>query len=116
MTNLRYLGDVGVRAVKTFVQTFLAVLAGSGTGFVHVSTLRTAAIAAGAAAISALQNVLTTPALAPIPTPAPVPAPTPVAAARSVTPEPQTITLQLLPATPATPVQVSPPAAPVSTS
>ncbi|MGQ0668071.1 MAG: hypothetical protein ACT4PO_00085 [Actinomycetota bacterium] len=45
--------DIAERTLFTAAEAFLAVLVAAGTGYVNVSTLRAAAIAAGAAAIAA---------------------------------------------------------------
>jgi hypothetical protein len=50
--------QIVIRSIKTAVQTFLAVLVASGTGYVHIATIKGAAIAAGAALLSALNNAL----------------------------------------------------------
>lgn len=50
--------DIALRAVKTFVQAFLAVFVASGLDFVNVDTLEAAALAGGAAAISAIYNAV----------------------------------------------------------
>ncbi|MGQ0669538.1 MAG: hypothetical protein ACT4PO_07685 [Actinomycetota bacterium] len=47
--------DIVERVAFTGAEAFLAVLVASGAGYVNVSTLRAAAIAAGAAAIAALK-------------------------------------------------------------
>lgn len=49
--------DILVRALKTFAQSFLAVLAASGTGYLEIDALKAASIAGGAAIISFLQNL-----------------------------------------------------------
>lgn len=50
--------DLALRAVKTFVQAFLAVFIAAGTDYVNVSTVKAAAIAAGAAVFSAVYNAV----------------------------------------------------------
>lgn len=50
--------DILVRSLKTAVQTFLAVLVASGTGYINIATVKGAIIAAGAALISAINNAL----------------------------------------------------------
>lgn len=50
--------DVVSRAVKTFVQSTLAVVVAAGTDYVNVATWKAAVIGGGAAAISALYNGL----------------------------------------------------------
>jgi hypothetical protein len=59
--------DVLIRAVKTAVQSGLAILAAAGTGYIHIGTFKAAAVAAGAALISAANNALSTPAPSPVP-------------------------------------------------
>jgi hypothetical protein len=56
MTNYR---DIAARACKTAVQTALAIVVASGTGYIDADVWKAAAIAAGAAGLSALQNSLT---------------------------------------------------------
>lgn len=63
--------DVGLRALKTGVQAALAILVASGTGYVHVATLKAAAVALGAAALSALQNAISGSEAPPPPAPKP---------------------------------------------
>lgn len=53
--------EIGIRALKTFLQSFLAVMAAAGTGYVHVATIKGAAVASGAAVISFLTNALNVP-------------------------------------------------------
>lgn len=48
------------RAARTFLQTAIAVLIASGTGFVDVSTLKAAALAGGAAVLALIQRALDT--------------------------------------------------------
>lgn len=50
--------EVLIRSAKTAIQTFLAVLVAAGTGYVNIATIKGAAIAAGAALLSALNNSL----------------------------------------------------------
>lgn len=50
------LQDTAERAVKTFLQTFFALLAAAGTGYLEVATVKGIVIAAGAAALSAISN------------------------------------------------------------
>ncbi len=50
--------SIGVRAAKTFLQTFLAVITASAVGTIDLSVVKTAAIAGGAAVLSLLQNLL----------------------------------------------------------
>ena len=49
-------GDIADRAGWTALQTFVATVAAAGADYVHVASWKAAAIAAGAAAISALKN------------------------------------------------------------
>jgi hypothetical protein len=51
--------DLAIRALKTAVQTTLAIVVASGTGYIDADVWKAAAIAAGAAALSATQNGLT---------------------------------------------------------
>ena len=50
--------EVLIRALKTFVQTFLATLAASVAGMVDIDTARVAVIAAAAAGLSAAWNAI----------------------------------------------------------
>ena len=50
------LEEVLRRSAKTFLQTFTAVLIASGTGYLEVDVLKTAAIAGGAAVLSVIHN------------------------------------------------------------
>jgi hypothetical protein len=51
--------DIAVRAVKTAVQSGLAIVAATGAGWVDADVWKAAGIAAVAAGLSALQNALT---------------------------------------------------------
>lgn len=51
--------DILTRAAKTALQTGLAVIVASGTGYIDINVWKVAGIAAGAAFLSALQNALT---------------------------------------------------------
>jgi hypothetical protein len=53
--------EIGIRALKTFVQSALAVLAASGSGYIHIGVVKAAIVAGGAAAISFLTNALNVP-------------------------------------------------------
>lgn len=59
--------DIVLRALKTFVQAFLAVFIAAGTDYVNVSTLKAAAIAGGAAVFSAVYNLLAQSDKSPLP-------------------------------------------------
>lgn len=61
--------DTGIRALKTGLQAALAILTAAGTGYVHISSLRAAGIAGGAAVLSFLQNAVSTAELPPAPKP-----------------------------------------------
>ena len=50
--------EIAIRSVKTAVQTFLAILVAAGTDYINIATVKGAAIAAGAALLSALNNAL----------------------------------------------------------
>ena len=50
------LQDVLMRSLKTFLQTFTAVLIASGTGYLEIDVVKTAAIAGGAAVLSVIHN------------------------------------------------------------
>lgn len=50
--------EIARRCGRTFLQTFVAVLTASGTGYVHVSVLATAATAGGAAVLALVQRLL----------------------------------------------------------
>lgn len=50
--------DIFTRAAKTALQTFLALVTAQGVGVVDATDLETFAIAAGAAALSVIQNAL----------------------------------------------------------
>lgn len=52
--------DIVVRAVKTFVQAFLAFVAAGAANVVNVSTAKQLVVAAGAAALSAAWNGILT--------------------------------------------------------
>jgi hypothetical protein len=54
----KQLTDIAIRATKTALQSGLAVLIAAGAGYVDAGVWKAAAIAAGAGAISALQNGL----------------------------------------------------------
>jgi hypothetical protein len=49
---------LGIRAAKTFVQAFVAVEVAAGSGYLSLPTIKGAAIAGGAALLSAVQNAL----------------------------------------------------------
>lgn len=50
--------DIGVRAFKTAVQTFVSVVALGAADVVNVETLKALLVAAGAAAVSATWNYI----------------------------------------------------------
>jgi hypothetical protein len=50
--------DTAIRAAKTAVQTGLAIVVASGLDYLDASVWKAAGIAAGAAALSAIQNSL----------------------------------------------------------
>lgn len=52
------LTDVANRALKTFAQSALSVLAAAGSGFVDVAVWKGACVAGGAAVISYLWNTV----------------------------------------------------------
>jgi hypothetical protein len=54
------ISDILTRAVKTAIQSGLAIVVAAGTNFVDVSVWKAAGVAAGAALISALHNALIT--------------------------------------------------------
>lgn len=56
-----------LRAARTALQSFLAVVLAAGTDYVHVSTLKAAAIAGGAAVLAALQRALDEAGVSPVP-------------------------------------------------
>lgn len=50
--------DILERAAKTALQSALAIVVAAGTGFIDASVMKAAAIAGGAAFISAIHNAL----------------------------------------------------------
>jgi hypothetical protein len=93
MTLKLWAFDTGVRAVKTFAQSLVALFGANAVDVMHTDWKVDLSVAAGAAAVSVLQNVQTLPvpaAVAPAP-PAPVepapPAPAPVEPAAEPAPD-----------------------------
>lgn len=52
------LKDLGIRALKTFIQSTLAILVASGLGYIHLASLKSAVIGGGAAVLSFLNNAI----------------------------------------------------------
>ena len=50
--------DIGIRAVKTAIQAFVAMVGLGATSFYNVATLKAAALAAAAAAVSVVMNAI----------------------------------------------------------
>jgi hypothetical protein len=93
MTPKLWAFDTGVRAVKTFAQSLVALFGANAVDVMHTDWKVDLSVAAGAAVVSVLQNVQTLPtpaAVAPAP-PAPVepapPAPAPVEPAAEPAPD-----------------------------
>ena len=57
--------DAAMRALRTFVQTFAAALVANQTGTIDITWARTAAISAGAAALSVAWRLILDPSKVP---------------------------------------------------